>query len=80
MATFLSLRAWTIRRDSPAPVAGGAIHSDIEKGFIRAEVMAYDELAELGGEQQVKEAGRLQTRGRDYVVADGDIIHFLHKT
>ena len=74
------VRAWTIRRDSPAPVAGGAIHSDIEKGFIRAEVMAYDDLAELGGEQQVKEAGRLQTRGRDYVVADGDIIHFLHKT
>ena len=73
------VRAWTIRRDSPAPVAGGAIHSDIEKGFIRAEVMTYDHLTELGSEQRVKKAGRLQTRGRDYVVADGDIIHFLHK-
>ena len=74
------VRAWTIRRDSPAPVAGGAIHSDIEKGFIRAEIMSYGDLAELGSESQAKEAGRLQTRGRDYVVSDGDIIHFLHKT
>ena len=73
------VRAWTIRRGSLAPVAGRAIHTDIERGFIRAEIMRYRELAELGDEQAVKAAGKLQQKGRDYEVADGDIIHFLFK-
>ena len=73
------VRAWTIRQGSLAPQAGRAIHSDIERGFIRAEVMKFGDLAELGDEDNVKAAGRLQVKGRDYPVEDGDIIHFLHK-
>jgi ribosome-binding ATPase len=73
------VRAWTVRRGAMAPEAGGAIHSDIERGFIRAETMQYADLISLGNEQKVKEAGKLMTKGRDYVVEDGDIFHFLHK-
>ena len=73
------VRAWTIRRGSLAPQAGRAIHSDIERGFIRAEIMGYDDLAELGDEQAVKAAGKFQQKGRDHEIADGDIIHFLFK-
>lgn len=73
------VRAWTIRRDSLAPKAGRAIHSDIERGFIRTEVMKYDDLIELGSEPGVKEAGKLRQKGRNYVVEDGDIMHFLFK-
>jgi GTP-binding protein YchF len=73
------VRAWTIRRGSLAPQAGRAIHSDIERGFIRAEVMKYADLFSLGGEQQVKEAGKLLQKGRDYEVEDADIFHFLFK-
>ncbi len=70
-------RAWTIRKGSPAPVAGGKIHSDIERGFIRVEVMKYDDLIALGSEQAVKQAGKMQLNGKDYVIEDGDICHFL---
>ncbi len=70
-------RAWTIRKDSTAPVAGGKIHSDIERGFIRVEVMKYDDLMALGSEQGVKQAGKMQLNGKDYVIEDGDICHFL---
>jgi GTP-binding protein YchF len=70
-------RAWTIRKGSPAPVAGGKIHSDIERGFIRAEVMKFDDLMEAGSEQAVKQVGKMQTQGKDYVIEDGDICHFL---
>lgn len=73
------VRAWTIRQGSLAPQAGRAIHSDIERGFIRAEVMKYADLSSLGNEQKVKEAGRLLQKGRDYLVEDGDIFHFLFK-
>ena len=73
------VRAWTIRAHSLAPQAGRAIHSDIERGFIRAEIMAYDDLIELGSEDKVKAAGKFMQKGRDYTVADGDIIHFLFK-
>ena len=73
------VRAWTIRSESLAPQAGRAIHSDIERGFIRAEIMAYDDLIELGSEEKVKSAGKFMQKGRDYTVADGDIIHFLFK-
>lgn len=70
-------RAWTIRKGSRAPAAGGKIHSDIERGFIRVEVMKFDDLMAAGSEQAVKQAGRMQLHGRDYVIEDGDICHFL---
>ena len=73
------VRAWTIRQGALAPEAGGAIHGDIERGFIRAEVMQYDDLMELGSEQKVKAAGKFVQKGRDAVIDDGDIIHFLFK-
>jgi ribosome-binding ATPase len=71
-------RAWTVRRGSTAPVAAGRIHSDIQRGFIRANVVAYDDYVALGGEAGAREAGRLRQEGKEYVVADGDVIHFLH--
>lgn len=70
-------RAWTIRKGSSAPVAGGKIHSDIERGFIRVEVMKFDDLMAAGSEQGVKQAGKMQLNGKDYVIEDGDICHFL---
>ncbi len=69
-------RAWTVRRGAKAPEAAGAIHTDFERGFICAEVIAYDDYARLGGEQGAKEAGRMRLEGRDYVVRDGDVCHF----
>ncbi len=69
-------RAWTIRRGTKAPGAGGVIHSDFERGFIRAETIAYDGFIALGGEQAAREAGRMRAEGRDYAVADGDILLF----
>jgi len=69
------VRAWTIARGTKARQAAGRIHSDLERGFIRAEVIPYDVFMELGSEQAVKDAGRLQIEGKDYVVADGDIVH-----
>ncbi len=71
------VRAWTARKDSPAPQAARVIHSDIERGFIRAEVMKYEDLIRLGNEQKVRESGKLMQKGRDYRVEDGDIISFL---
>lgn len=68
--------AWTIRQGTRAPQAAGAIHSDFERGFIRAEVMSYTDWERLGSEQAVREAGLYRTEGRDYIVADGDIIYF----
>jgi len=70
-------RAWTIPKNSLAPVAGGKVHSDIERGFIRAEVIKLDDYVEAGSEAAARNAGKIQTRGRDYVVEDGDVIHFL---
>ncbi len=68
------VRAWTIRRGTDARRAAGKIHSDMERGFIRAEVIPYETFTELGSEAAVKEAGRLQVEGKDYVVLDGDIL------
>jgi ribosome-binding ATPase len=68
------VRAWTIRRGTRARPAAGRIHSDLERGFIRAEVTPYAVFMEYGSEQAVKDAGRLQIEGKDYVVADGDIL------
>ncbi len=70
------VRAWTVRSGSSAPQAAGRIHTDFERGFIRAEVVAFDEYVENGGEQGAKDAGRLRVEGKDYVVAEGDVIHF----
>ncbi|MGH7575536.1 MAG: DUF933 domain-containing protein, partial [Longimicrobiales bacterium] len=69
------VRAWTIRRGTHARQAAGKIHSDLERGFIRAEVIPYGVFIEYGSEQAVKDAGRLQVEGKDYVVSDGDILH-----
>ena len=69
-------RAWTIPVGATAPQAAGKIHTDFERGFIRAEVIAYDDYIRYGGEHGAKEAGRLRLEGKDYVVADGDVVHF----
>ncbi len=70
------VRAWTIKRGFTAPQAAGVIHTDFEKGFIRAEVIKYDDYVSLGSEQAVKEAGKLSVEGKEYIVQDGDIMHF----
>jgi GTP-binding protein YchF len=69
-------RAWTVTRGSRAPQAAGVIHTDFEKGFIRAETIAYDDYVRLAGEAGARDAGRLRLEGKDYVVADGDVMHF----
>jgi GTP-binding protein YchF len=69
-------RAWHVRAGSTAPQAAGVIHTDFEKGFIRAETIAYDDYVSLGGEQACKEQGKLRLEGKDYIVQDGDIFHF----
>ncbi len=70
------VRAWTITTGMTAPQAAGVIHTDFEKGFIRAEVIKYDDYVSLGSEQAVKEAGKLNIEGKEYVVEDGDVMHF----
>jgi ribosome-binding ATPase len=70
------VRAWTIRKGATAPQAAGVIHTDFEKGFIRAEVIAYDAFISCGGEQGAKEAGKLRLEGKEYIVCDGDVMHF----
>jgi GTP-binding protein YchF len=70
------VRAWTVRVGATAPQAAGVIHTDFEKGFIRAEVTAYDDFVSCKGEQGAKEAGKLRLEGKDYVVRDGDVMHF----
>ena len=69
-------RAWTFRRGTKAPQAAGIIHSDFERGFIRAEVMSFSDLDEYGSPAKVKEAGKLRLEGKDYVMQDGDIVEF----
>jgi hypothetical protein len=69
-------RAWTVRAGATAPQAAGVIHSDFERGFIRAEVASYDDYVACGGEQGAREAGKLRLEGKDYTVRDGDVIHF----
>ncbi len=70
------VRAWTIHKGDTAPQAAGAIHTDFEKGFIRAEVIAYEDYMTCKGEQGAKEAGKMRLEGKDYVVKDGDVMHF----
>ncbi|MDA7426753.1 redox-regulated ATPase YchF [Thalassococcus lentus] len=73
-------RAWTIRAGTLAPQAAGVIHGDFEKGFIRAETIAYDDFVTLGGEQPAKDAGKMRAEGKGYEVKDGDVLHFLFNT
>ncbi|KUF43183.1 redox-regulated ATPase YchF [Myroides marinus] len=70
------VRAWTIKVGDTAPQAAGVIHSDFEKGFIRAEVIGYDDYVTFGSEAKVKEAGKLRVEGKEYIVKDGDVMHF----
>ncbi len=70
------VRAWTVKKGSTAPQAAGVIHTDFEKGFIRAEVMKYDDFITYGSEAAVKEAGKFKVEGKEYIVQDGDIMHF----
>ena len=73
----MEVRAWTIPIGATAPQAAGVIHTDFEKGFIRAQVIGYEDYIQLKGEQGAKEAGRMRSEGKDYVVKDGDVMHFL---
>jgi GTP-binding protein YchF len=70
------VRAWTVRIGATAPQAAGVIHTDFEKGFIRAEVVSYDDFVACGGEHGAREAGKLRLEGKDYIVHDGDVMHF----
>ncbi|MDR1416354.1 MAG: DUF933 domain-containing protein, partial [Prevotellaceae bacterium] len=81
LETFLTagpqeVRAWTYHRGAKAPQAAGIIHTDFEKGFIRAEVIKYDDYIKYGSESACRDAGKLAIEGKDYVVQDGDIMHF----
>ena len=69
-------RAWTIIQGTKAPAAAGVIHSDFEKGFIRSETIAYDDYIRFSGEVGAKEHGKMRLEGKEYVVADGDVLHF----
>jgi ribosome-binding ATPase len=73
-------RAWTIKAGTSAPQAAGVIHGDFERGFIRAETIAYDDFVTLGGEVPAKEAGKMRAEGKTYTVKDGDVLHFLFNT
>ena len=69
-------RAWTIHRGDTAPQAAGVIHTDFQKGFIKAEIVSYDDLIKYGGMQEARAAGKVRMEGKDYVMADGDIVEF----
>lgn len=71
------VRAWTVEKGATAPQAAGKIHTDFERGFIRATVVSYEDFIQYGGEQGAKNAGRLRVEGKDYIVKDGDVMHFL---
>jgi ribosome-binding ATPase len=76
----IETRAWTIKKNTKAPRAAGRIHTDIEKGFIRAEAISYDDMIACGSRAAAKDMGKARTEGKDYVVQEGDVILFLHKT
>jgi ribosome-binding ATPase YchF (GTP1/OBG family) len=70
------VRAWTVRAGATAPQAAGVIHTDFERGFIRVEVIGYDDFVANRGEQGAKDAGKMRVEGKDYIVRDGDVMHF----
>src|SRR5437763_656394 len=85
LVTFLTAgpkesRAWTVTKGTRAPQAAGVIHGDFEKGFIRAETIAYDDYVALDGEAGARDAGKLRLEGKDYIVQDGDVMHFRFNT
>ena len=69
-------RAWTIKQGATAPEAAGVIHTDFQKGFIKAQIVNYDDLIELGSEAAVKAAGKMRLEGKDYAMKDGDVVEF----
>ena len=71
------IRAWTVPVGATAPQAAGVIHTDFEKGFIRAEIYSVNDLVEFGSEKAIKDAGRMRVEGKNYVMRDGDVCHFL---
>ena len=71
------VRAWTIKKGATGPQAAGAIHTDFERGFIRAQTIAYDDFIACKGEQGAKEAGKMRAEGKEYIVKDGDVMNFL---
>jgi ribosome-binding ATPase YchF (GTP1/OBG family) len=71
------VRAWTIHQGDTAPQAAGVIHTDFERGFIRAQTIAFDDFVKFKGEQGAKDAGRMRAEGKEYVVKDGDVLNFL---
>ena len=75
-AGLKEVRAWTVKIGATAPEGAGVIHTDFEKGFIKAEVISYQDYIDLSGEQKAKEAGKLRLEGKDYVLQDGDVVHF----
>ncbi|MDC7243289.1 MAG: redox-regulated ATPase YchF [Sphaerochaetaceae bacterium] len=79
-AGVVEVRAWTIKKETKAPQAAAVIHNDFEKGFIKAEVISYEDFVTLGGEAKCKEAGKLRLEGKDYIVQDGDVMHFRFNT
>jgi ribosome-binding ATPase len=72
----METRAWTILKGSSAPQAAGVIHTDFERGFIRAETMSYNDIVRLGNEKAVKEAGLLRSEGKEYIMQEGDVVLF----
>ena len=70
------VRAWTVKRGSTAPQAAGVIHTDFERGLIRAETVAYDDYIKFRGESGARDAGRLRLEGKEYIVKEGDVLHF----
>ena len=70
------VRAWTVKKGATAPEGAGVIHTDFQKGFIRAEVVSYEDFVTLGGEAAAKEAGKWRLEGKDYILQDGDVVHF----
>lgn len=76
----VEVRAWTIRKNTKAPSAAAVIHNDFEKGFIKAEVISYEDYVSLGGEAKCKDAGKLRLEGKEYIVQDGDVMHFRFNT
>jgi hypothetical protein len=73
-------RAWTVKRGAKAAQAAGVIHTDFERGFIRAETIAYEDYVACGGEAAARDAGKMRLEGKDYVVQDGDVMHFRFAT
>ncbi len=72
----MEVRAWTVPVGAKAPQAAGVIHTDFERGFIKAEVIGFEDFVALGGEKGAKEAGKMRLEGKEYVVQDGDVVHF----